>query len=227
MNRRKFLSLAGVATSYSVLVRVDGLAEAGPLPLSREDISKQFDAIAPSAPSSARFAGEPNMTLVDQQALATAQAATQLAAELLENRRAMLDSLQSQIAELGKRRHGIGSARSWILSEDDEAALARKTLDAFLANFRSESPATASAFTNGLLALAHRTALAPHVLPFVLELETAAERLACEIRDTATREKFNLKNMLAVMKHEAEHREPGNLPLLRQFEAGVFADLAE
>ncbi|MSU59258.1 MAG: FAD-dependent oxidoreductase [Pedosphaera sp.] len=65
MNRRKFLSLAGVATSYSVFVRADGLAEAQAAPLTREDISKAFDTVAPPGPSSASPAHEPHMTLVD------------------------------------------------------------------------------------------------------------------------------------------------------------------
>lgn len=62
MNRRQFLSLAGTATGYSVMVRMDGLAAT---PSTREEISKAFDAIAPPVSGAARFAGEPHMTLVD------------------------------------------------------------------------------------------------------------------------------------------------------------------
>ena len=65
MNRRKFISLAGVATSYSVFVRADGLAEAHAAPPSHAEISKEFDTVAPPAPSSAHLAQEPHMTLVD------------------------------------------------------------------------------------------------------------------------------------------------------------------
>jgi len=65
MNRRKFISLAGAATGYSVFVRVDGVAEAHATSLTREEISKEFDAIAPPSPSSARFAGESHMTMVE------------------------------------------------------------------------------------------------------------------------------------------------------------------
>ncbi len=65
MNRRKFISLASAATGYSVFVRVDGPVAAHAAPLTREEISKEFDAIAPPSPSSARFAGEPHMTLVE------------------------------------------------------------------------------------------------------------------------------------------------------------------
>jgi hypothetical protein len=64
MNRRNFLASAGLATAYSVFVRADGLAEAHAAP-TREEISKAFDNIAPTSPSSSRFAGEPHMTLVD------------------------------------------------------------------------------------------------------------------------------------------------------------------
>ncbi len=62
MNRRNFLTSAGLATAYSVLVRADGLAETPP---AREEISKAFDNIAPPSPSSSRFTGEPHMTLVE------------------------------------------------------------------------------------------------------------------------------------------------------------------
>ncbi len=62
MNRRNFLTSAGLATAYSVFVRADGLAETPP---TREEISKAFDNIAPPSPSASRFAGEPHMTLVD------------------------------------------------------------------------------------------------------------------------------------------------------------------
>jgi len=65
MNRRNFLTSAGLATAYSVLVRADGRAEVHTAPPTREDVSKAFDNIAPPLPSSARFASEPHMTLVD------------------------------------------------------------------------------------------------------------------------------------------------------------------
>jgi hypothetical protein len=65
MNRRDFLALAGATAGYSVLVRADDLATAPAAPPSREQISRAFDAIAPAAPASNRFAGEPHMTLVD------------------------------------------------------------------------------------------------------------------------------------------------------------------
>ena len=65
MNRRTFLSLAGAATSYSVLVRADASSASHTAPLTREEISKQFDALAPPSPSSVRLAAEPHMTLVD------------------------------------------------------------------------------------------------------------------------------------------------------------------
>jgi hypothetical protein len=64
MNRRDFLTLAGATAGYSVLVRADGLAVAGAAPTPRTEIAKTFDAIAPPA-ATARFAGEPHMTLVD------------------------------------------------------------------------------------------------------------------------------------------------------------------
>lgn len=65
MTRRNFLTLAGATAGYTVLVRADlpGAAPAGPP--SPEEISRGFDAIAPSAPAATRFAGEPHMTLVD------------------------------------------------------------------------------------------------------------------------------------------------------------------
>jgi len=65
MNRRNFLTSAGLATAYSVFVRADGLAEARAAAPTRQEISKAFDNIAPPSPSSSRFAGEPHMTLVD------------------------------------------------------------------------------------------------------------------------------------------------------------------
>jgi hypothetical protein len=63
MNRREFLSIAGASTAYSVLVNVNGWgAEPTPEFPSAND---RFEQIAPSQPSSARFDGEPNLTLVD------------------------------------------------------------------------------------------------------------------------------------------------------------------
>lgn len=64
MNRRKFLSVAGALTGYSVVVRVDSLGAAPVLP-TREEISKNFDLIAPPNPESRKLTGEPHMTLVD------------------------------------------------------------------------------------------------------------------------------------------------------------------
>lgn len=63
MNRREFLSVAGASTAYSVLVNVNGWgAEPKPTSPSAND---RFESIAPAQPSSARFAGEPHLTLVD------------------------------------------------------------------------------------------------------------------------------------------------------------------
>jgi len=63
MNRRDFLSLAGASTAYSVLVNVNGWS-AEPKP-ETPAANERFDPIAPAQPSSARFAGEPHLSLVD------------------------------------------------------------------------------------------------------------------------------------------------------------------
>lgn len=60
MNRRKFLSLAGL-TSYSLFARVDDVSAAAP---TREEINEAFDSIAPRN-GKQKLRGEPNMTLVD------------------------------------------------------------------------------------------------------------------------------------------------------------------
>src|SRR5687768_15332831 len=63
MNRRQFLSLASVATGYSVLVKADDLA-AAELP-SHGEITEGFDVIAPPKAKSGGYRLEPHMTLVD------------------------------------------------------------------------------------------------------------------------------------------------------------------
>lgn len=63
MNRRQFLTLAGAATGYSVIVRADGVAETQTP--TREEISKAFDTVAPPQPSSTHLPLEPHMTVVD------------------------------------------------------------------------------------------------------------------------------------------------------------------
>ncbi|MCX6897448.1 MAG: FAD-dependent oxidoreductase [Verrucomicrobia bacterium] len=63
MNRRQFLTMAGLGTGYSLIVRADGFSSAAPP--SREQISNAFDRVAPPQASMGRFAGEPHMTLVD------------------------------------------------------------------------------------------------------------------------------------------------------------------
>ncbi len=62
MNRRKFLTLAGGMTSYSVFARVDDVS-ATP---SREEINEAFNTIAPPG-GKQKLRAEPNMTLVDLQ----------------------------------------------------------------------------------------------------------------------------------------------------------------
>ncbi len=64
MNRRKFLTVASGMTGYSLFARVDGFAANSP-PLSREEIQKQFDMIAPPGSAAGRFTAEPHMALVD------------------------------------------------------------------------------------------------------------------------------------------------------------------
>src|SRR5580765_8414602 len=63
MKRRDFLKLAAASTSFSAFINLNGWgATSAP---SRTQITEAFDAIAPPKPASERFAGEPNMTLVD------------------------------------------------------------------------------------------------------------------------------------------------------------------
>jgi hypothetical protein len=65
MNRRDFLTTAGLATAYSVLVRVEGPAFASDPPPTREAISKAFERIAPPAAATTASPLEPHMRLVD------------------------------------------------------------------------------------------------------------------------------------------------------------------
>ncbi len=62
MNRRKFFTLAGGLTTYSVLARVSDLSAAHPP--SREEITKAFEQIAPEN-GKPTFTVEPHMALVD------------------------------------------------------------------------------------------------------------------------------------------------------------------
>ncbi|MFN7139059.1 MAG: FAD-dependent oxidoreductase [Limisphaerales bacterium] len=62
MNRRKFLGLAGVATSYSLLVNVDDLpATVTSIPLNADP----FNTVAPPSARPGKYRLEPTMTLVD------------------------------------------------------------------------------------------------------------------------------------------------------------------
>ena len=66
MNRRKFLTLAGATTGYSVIIRAGDLSAAQRPPAGREDISRAFDAVAPAgAAAEKRLPSEPNLRLVD------------------------------------------------------------------------------------------------------------------------------------------------------------------
>ena len=66
MNRRHFLTLAGVTTGYSLTVRVESALGAQSAKAGREEISRAFDAVAPPGePAGQPIAGEPNLTLVD------------------------------------------------------------------------------------------------------------------------------------------------------------------
>ena len=58
MNRRKFLTLAGVTTGYSVLVRVPPEAGAQTIPRSQDEISQAFDTVAPPVASGEKAAVE-------------------------------------------------------------------------------------------------------------------------------------------------------------------------
>jgi hypothetical protein len=63
MNRRKFLSLAGATTGYSLMVRVDSLS-AAPGDASSA-AARSFDAVAPAAGASAPTGCEPHLMVVD------------------------------------------------------------------------------------------------------------------------------------------------------------------
>ena len=64
MNRRKFLTLTGVATGYSLMVRVNPEAQAQTIPPGHDEVSRAFDAVAPAAANN-RLPDEPNLALVD------------------------------------------------------------------------------------------------------------------------------------------------------------------
>lgn len=65
MNRRKFLTLTGGLTGYSLVVKVDDLAGATPTTPLHQEIAKGFEVIAPSDPDTRTFRPEPNMRWVD------------------------------------------------------------------------------------------------------------------------------------------------------------------
>lgn len=64
MNRRKFLTLAGVTTGYSLIVRVPPEANAQAVPPGHDEISHAFDTIAPPVASN-RLPSDPHLALVD------------------------------------------------------------------------------------------------------------------------------------------------------------------
>ena len=64
MTRREFLATAGGVAGYTLLVRAPA-ATSGQVVLSREQIARHFDTVAPGQAKARRLAGEPHLTLVD------------------------------------------------------------------------------------------------------------------------------------------------------------------
>jgi hypothetical protein len=65
MKRRDFLRLAAASTSYSAFVNLNGWGAETARPSEHDEIAARYNEVAPLTPSSERFSGEPNMTLVD------------------------------------------------------------------------------------------------------------------------------------------------------------------
>jgi len=65
MNRRKFFSLGGAATGYSLIVCADAIASAADAAPPHQEIVKAFDAVAPPAGQAGRLGGESHMQPVD------------------------------------------------------------------------------------------------------------------------------------------------------------------
>src|SRR5437667_4079281 len=65
MNRRDFLKLTAVSTTYSVFVNLNGWSAEAPAASVHDNIAGRHDQIAPLEPSRERLSGEPHMTLVD------------------------------------------------------------------------------------------------------------------------------------------------------------------
>ncbi|MGH7953736.1 MAG: hypothetical protein ACREFE_17705 [Limisphaerales bacterium] len=139
-------------------------------------------------------------------------------------RNAALQSLQTQIMELGQTRSQIQLLRGLILSEEGAKVLAERTLNSFLASQGSGySISTKTAFTSGLESLAHFLALKPFIEPYLEKIESRAAALVVAVKAAAKADKVNLKKFLDLLRKESEDKS--NVVLLQYFAAGFFADL--
>lgn len=138
-----------------------------------------------------------------QLALDEAEAASARARELLESQRELIESLSRQLESLAVQRAEVGVIRGFSITPETQAQMAEEALQAFLDNQRSPSTQTLSNYDQRVQHLAANVALQPHIKSFADKLEAAANNRASSIIKTALEEKVDLKNLIAVMRHEA------------------------
>lgn len=163
-----------------------------------------------------------------QRAVAEAEAASNRATELLENRRELIDNLSRQLEALAGLRAEVATIRGFTLTQEAQAQMAEETLAALLSNQRSPSVQSLSDYESRVQHLTANLALQPHIKPFADKLEADANKRAAAIRQTAEEEKVDLKNLIGVMRHEAgvatEVSGPRNARLLNLIGAGFLDD---
>src|SRR5665213_51619 len=139
------------------------------------------------------------------EALAVADEARRNADELLAERQAALDALETQIYNYGALRLKIQNIRTLTLDKKAEKILAEQVCNFFVAKLNDASPSNVSGFEVFANDLTWRSAISPHIAEIVAPMEKNCAELAKSIRAAAADSKIDLTVFLKTILAET-HR---------------------
>ncbi len=156
-------------------------------------------------------------------ALAEAEAARARAETLLENHKAVLESLTTQIFAVGNLRRKIKVAQTLALDDAGAKTLAHSAIDYFL-DMRTTSVTVrnSSGFRSSVEDLCFRNALKNHLVEYVTPLEKQVQELIKSIRTEAKARKIDLKKVLSLLASERGTRGGQSLQFDSEFYEGLI-----
>jgi hypothetical protein len=176
-----------------------------------------------------RLAAMPDATEEVSSALAEVRAAQERADEAIQNHRALIEELMSQILTFARKKFHISQLKTCVLDPDSESVQVGEIVSALVANIESPSPANESRFEALLEDFSRRKLVTPCLKIRLAAMEQSADDFAERLLKDAANNRVNIPELIRRMDAEARGEDKDcsvRWPeFLRYRNVGAFNDL--